>query len=200
MTSYCSGERPAVAGLVSAIVSTGTRVSSKNGTLSASPTSLCGLRRVCSATARTLAGDVGLSPVNACPRESCWAFSSVASRSLLPPKICRSNQATRRLRSSMVCAWLCTIESNCSALRAWPSASGGRSFGAALDIPTSYRSLGVGAGLLIRCQPIALAPLPRLDPFQHQLQCRPVHLPRTHLLPVRDEATGLKSLRPHTKT
>lgn len=49
-------------------------------------------------------------------------------------------------------------------------------------------------------QAIAL-PLPAgLDPFQQQLQSRPLHLARSYLAPVADEAPRLQALTPDAKT
>src|SRR5689334_20175175 len=46
---------------------------------------------------------------------------------------------------------------------------------------------------------IALALPPRLDPFQQQLQSRPVHLARANPIPAAHKATRLQPLRPDAK-
>lgn len=53
--------------------------------------------------------------------------------------------------------------------------------------------------LLRRGQSKSLALTCRLDPFQQQLQSRPVHLSRAHRAPVADEAACLQPLRPQAE-
>src|SRR6185312_7372033 len=183
------------------MVSTGTRVSSKNGTLSASPTSsFCCTRRVYSDTVRSLAVVAGLSPELIAAKGSCWAFSRTDSRSLLLPKTWRSNHARRCSSVSIRFAWERTTSNHCAGVRLFISASPGTVVLVVLDIPTSYRRLGVGIALFLQLQSIPLAPLPRLDPLQQQLQCCPVHLPCTHLSPVSDKPARLETLRPDAKS
>src|SRR3569833_4099412 len=151
------------------MVSTGTRVSSKNGTLSASPTaSFCCTRRVCSDTVRSFAVIAGLSPELIAARGSCWAFSRTDSRSLLLPKTWRSNHARRCSSVLMRFAWERTTSNHCAGVRLFISASLGTAVMVVLDIPTSYRRLGVGIAHFLPRQPIALAPLPLLDTLQQQ--------------------------------
>src|SRR6185312_4546476 len=120
--------------------------------------------------------------------------------SLLLPKTWRSNHARRCSSVSIRFDWERTTSNHCAGVRLFISASLGTAVLVLLDIPTSYRRVGLGIALFLHRQPIALTPLPRLDPLQQQLQCRPVHLARTHLRPVRDKPACLETLRPDAKS
>jgi hypothetical protein len=49
-------------------------------------------------------------------------------------------------------------------------------------------------------QAITLSQPAWLNPFQQKLQSRPLHLSRSHLAPVADEASGLQALTPDAET